>query len=385
MIKVAIICEFNPFHNGHKLLFERVRAHFAPESVCIVCIMSGNFVQRGTLAVMSKYKRAEIAVDSGADVVLELPFPWSSSYAQSFARAGVYIAENLGNIDYLAFGSESFDENYITDCAQKLSSTEFENELVKALSEYKNTSKSYAEVRSETFEKMYGTELSRRPNDILALEYISAIKLFKSNIKPLFIKRYKDFSATESRKYIFDPDNGELEKCIPEEIFEKTVAAPKFPPNLSDKAGILFLAFADPEKISDAPEMSFDLASRLINAAKSGRFKTLSELFDASATKKYTDARIRRAFNFAFLGVKKEDLTDMPQYTAVLASSKEGRISLREFSKNARINVIATKAAHNKFSESAEKQYVLMEKSDLAYSFQGEISENEGIKPYMKD
>ena len=385
MIKVAVICEFNPFHNGHKLLFERIRTHFAPENVCIVCIMSGNFVQRGTLAVMSKYKRAEIAADCGADIVLELPFPWSASYAQSFARAGVSIAENLGGIDYLAFGSESFDESYIIDCAEKLSSEEFERELAKSLSDYKNTSKSYAELRSETFERMYAAELSRKPNDILATEYISAIKFFKSDIKPLFIKRYKDFSATESRKHIFAFDNENLEKCIPEEIFEKTVSAPKFAPNVSDTAGILFLAYADPEEISKAPEMSFDLASRLINAARSGKFKTLSELFGAVATKKYTDARIRRAFNFAFFGVKKEDLNNMPEYTAVLASGSEGRRALREFSKSSQIAVIATKAAHNKFSHLAEKQYSIMEKSDLAYSFQGEITENEGIKPYIKD
>lgn len=385
MIKVAVICEFNPFHNGHKLLFERIREHFVPEPVCIVCIMSGNFVQRGTLAVMSKYKRAEMAADCGADLVLELPFPWSASYAQSFARAGVSIAEDLGDIDYLAFGSESCDENYIIDCAEKLSGEAFETKLAKSLADYKNTSKSYAEVRSETFERMYGIELSRKPNDILALEYISAINFFKSDIKPLFIKRFKDFSATESRKYIFDLDSDSLEKCIPEEIFEKTLKSPKFSPNISDTAGILFLAYAEPEKLAQAPEMSFDLASRLINAAKSGKFKTLSELFGAVSTKKYTDARIRRAFDFAFLGVTKEDIAEMPQYTTVLASSKEGRNALREFSKTARINVIATKSAHNKFSELSEKQYHIMERSDLAYSFQGEITENEGIKPYIKD
>lgn len=385
MIKVAVICEFNPFHNGHKLLFERIRERFEPEPVCIVCIMSGNFVQRGTLAVMSKYKRAEMAADCGADLVLELPFPWSASYAQSFARAGVSIAEDLGNIDYLAFGSESSDEDYITDCAEKLSGEAFETELAKLLSDYKNTSKSYAEVRSETFERMYGIELSRKPNDILALEYISAINFLKSDIKPLFIKRFKDFSATESRKYIFTFDNENLEKCIPEEIFEKTLKAPKFSQNISDTAGILFLAYAEPEKLAQAPEMSFDLSSRLINAAKSGKFKTLSELFGAVATKKYTDARIRRAFNFAFLGVTKEDIAEMPQYTTVLASGKEGRNALREFSKTAKINVIATKSAHNKFSELSEKQYHIMEKSDLAYSFQGEITKNEGIKPYIRD
>ncbi len=385
MIKVAIICEFNPFHNGHKLLFDRIREHFATEAVCIICIMSGNFVQRGTLAVMSKYKRAELALDCGADIVLELPFPWSASYAQSFARAGVSVAENLGCVDYLAFGSESFDEKYIIDCAEKISSEEFENELAKAVSDNRNTSKAYAELRCEVFEKLYGVELSRRPNDILAIEYMLAIKFFNSNIRPLFIKRLKDFSATESRKYIFASDGEGLRKCIPEEIFEKTLAAPKFLPNIPDAAGILFLAYADAEKLSLSPEMSFDLASRLINAAKSGKFKTLSELFYAVATKKYTDARIRRAFNFAFLDVKREELACMPEYSLLLASSIEGRNVLRELSKKSEIAVLATKSAHNKLSELSEKQYQISEKADLAYSFCGEITENEGIKPYMKD
>ena len=155
MIKVAIICEFNPFHNGHKLLFDRVREYFAPEEVCIVCIMSGNFVQRGTLAVMSKYKRAEIATDMGADVVVELPFPYSASYAQSFARAGVDIADSLGGIDYLAFGSESFDKENITYCAEKIASDEFENTLTEILKENRNTSSSYASLRAQAFEMLY--------------------------------------------------------------------------------------------------------------------------------------------------------------------------------------------------------------------------------------
>ena len=347
--------------------------------------MSGNFVQRGTLAVMSKYKRAELALDCGADIVLELPFPWSASYAQSFARAGVSVADKLGGVDYLAFGSESSDEKYIIDCADKISSEEFENELAKAVSDSKNTSKAYAELRCEVFKRHYGTELSRMPNDILALEYISAIKLLKSDIKPLFIKRFKDFSATESRKHIFASDNAGLKECIPDEIFEKTLGAPKFSPSIPDAAGLIFLAYADAEKLARSPEMSFDLASRLINAARSGKIKTLSELFSAVATKKYTDARIRRAFNFAFLGVEREELLSMPEYSMLLASSAEGRNVLRELSKKAEISILATKSAHNKLSGVSEKQYRMSEKADIAYSFCGEACENDGIKPYMKD
>ena len=384
MIKVAIICEFNPFHNGHKLLFERVRENFAPDQVCIVCIMSGNFVQRGTLAVMSKYKRSEFAVDCGADIVIELPYPWSASYAQSFARAGVSIAENLGGIDYLAFGSESFDENYIIDCAEKITDETFEAELSIMLADNKNTAKSYAELRCEAFKKMYGRELSRRPNDILAIEYVSALKLLKSSIKPLFIKRYNDFSATESRKYISLGDDNSLKSFIPEEIYEKTLSVPKFSSLIPDEAGMLFLAYSDAEKLSESPEMSYDLASRLINAAKSGRYRRLADLLDAVATKKYTDARIRRALNFAFLGVNRSDLLCEPGYSMVLASSTEGRKVLREFAKSAKISLLSARSAHNKLSEIPAKQYEISEKADLAYGFCGKFTENEGIKPYIK-
>ncbi len=384
MIKTAIICEFNPFHNGHKLLFDRVREFFAPEEVCLVCIMSGNFVQRGTLATMSKYKRAELATDAGADLVLELAFPWSASYAQSFARAGVHIADALGTVEYLAFGSESNNWENIVWCAEKLSDKEFETALSNMLRESKNTPEPYASVRSRVFKELYGKELPSKPNDILAIEYLLAIKTFDSNIKSLVVKRDKDFSATESRKYIFSDGEDRLKYMIPEEIYGKTLAAPKFSPHLPDAALILFLADADAIELSKAPEMSFDLASRLIKAAKSGRFRTLTELFDAVATKKYTDARIRRALNFAYFGVNREDLAQMPQYTSVLASSERGRKALREFSKSAKIDLLATKAAHNKLDGMALNQYELSEKSDRAFSFCGELSENEGIKPYVK-
>ncbi len=384
MIKVAVICEFNPFHNGHKLLFDRVRKHFVPEEVCIICIMSGNFVQRGTLATMSKYKRAELATDAGADIVIELPFPWSASYAQSFARAGVFLANSLGGVDCLAFGSESFDESYILDCAEKITSDEFEAALAKLVNENKNTATSYASIRAEAFKELYSSELPIKPNDILALEYIAAIKKFDSKIKPLFIKRDKYFSATESRKYILSDREDRLKNMIPEEIYDKTVSSPKFSQYLPDAALILFVASANAEELSEAPEMSFDLASRLVNAAKSGKFKTVKELLDAVATKKYTDARIRRAMNFAYLGVKREDLAQMPQYTLLLASSEKGRKALREFSKRAKIDLLATKSSHNKLDGIALNQYELSEKADRAFYFCGEISENEGIKPYVK-
>ncbi|MBE6619121.1 MAG: nucleotidyltransferase family protein [Ruminococcaceae bacterium] len=382
MKKVAIICEFNPFHNGHKLLFDRVRAFFAPEEVCLVCIMSGNFVQRGTLSVMSKYKRAEIAADMGADLVLELPFPYSASYAQSFARAGVHIASSLGDIEYLAFGSESNDGEKILDCAEKLASAEFENALSDMLKESRNTSEPYASVRSRVFEKLYGKELLSKPNDILAIEYLLAISDSGSNIKPLFIRRDKDFSASESRGYIYSGD-ASLEHVIPESVYEKTVSAEKFPQHLPDAALVLFLANSEAIDVACASEMNFDLASRLVSAARSGKYKTVKDLLSAVATKKYTHARIRRALNNAFLGVKASELENMPEYTVLLSSSEAGRRALREFSKSAKINILATKSAHNKLDGLAAEQYALSEKADRTFYFFASENTSEN-KPYVK-
>ena len=382
MKKVAIISEFNPFHNGHKLLFDRVRDFFAPEEVCLVCIMSGNFVERGTLAVMSKYKRAEIAADMGADLVLELPFPYSASYAQSFARASVHIANALGDIEYLAFGSESNDGENILDCADKLSGKEFDDALREMLKESKNTSEPYASVRSRAFKELYGNELPSKPNDILAIEYLLAIKTFNSNIKPLFVRRDKDFSASESRGYIYSCDDT-LARVIPESVYEKTASAEKFPPHLPDATLILFLSNTDVIDIANSPEMNFDLASRLVNAAKSGKYKTVKALFSAVATKKYTDARIRRALNFAFLDINKKDLEAMPEYTNLLASSEAGRKALRTFSKTSKINILATKSAHNKLSGLAAEQYTLSEKADRAFYFLSNENGTEN-KPYIK-
>ncbi len=384
MINVGVICEFNPFHNGHKILFDRIRAHFAPEQVSIVCIMSGNYVQRGSVALFSKYKRAEIAVDVGADLVLELPFPWSASYAQSFASAGVYIADGLKVIDYLAFGSESFDSAYISECACLLASDEFEKALSEKVIQEKNSACRYATLREETFLELFSKKLPTRPNEILALEYHAAIDRLGSSVKPLLIRRDTDFSASESRRLIASDDTERFLEMIPVEVGEKTLDASRFAQNLPDAALILFLAFADPETLAESPEMSFDLASRLVNAAKNGKYTRLQDLLGAVSTKKYTDSRIRRAINFSYLSVKRSDIETMPEYTSVLAFSDVGRSLMRSVSKKAEITVLSTKSAHNKLSDRVAAQYEISQRADRAFSFCGRLSDSEGNKPYAK-
>lgn len=130
----AIICELNPLHEGHIYLFQRAKEN----AQCLIAIMSGNFVQRGECAVFDKYTRAASAVNAGADLVLELPFPWCSGSAAFFARAGVHIAESVG-CTHLYFGSETGDLHALQLVAETLNTREFQTEFQRVKSEAKRS------------------------------------------------------------------------------------------------------------------------------------------------------------------------------------------------------------------------------------------------------
>ena len=166
---VAIIAEYNPFHMGHKYQIDKIKQE--KPNATIIAIMSGNTVQRGDFAFCNKYARAKMAVECGVDAVFELPFPYSCSTAEIFASAGVEIAGKLG-ADYLYFGLEEYSLNYIENIAILVDSPEFKAEFNK-LSKDKNYS--YISIKEKALRNL-GCTLSTKPNDILAIEYIRAIK-----------------------------------------------------------------------------------------------------------------------------------------------------------------------------------------------------------------
>ena len=129
----AVICEYNPFHLGHAYQLSELKRKGA-----VVCVMSGSFTQRGDASVLSKYDRAELAVRSGADLVLELPFPYSSASAEIFGRAGVRIADALGCVDALCFGSETGDTESLIALSDRLRAENFQNALSEYLLKHKN-------------------------------------------------------------------------------------------------------------------------------------------------------------------------------------------------------------------------------------------------------
>ena len=178
----AIIAEYNPFHNGHKYMIEKVKEH----SDAAVVIMSGSFVQRGDAAVTDKWSRATAALSNGADLVIELPVTYALNTAQRFAHGGVYIADAIC-ADELCFGSESGDVQSLINAADMIINEPIDvSEKIKG---YVSEGMNYPSARKLAYEGLIGTDILTMPNNILALEYICAINRLDSSIAPRAIKR----------------------------------------------------------------------------------------------------------------------------------------------------------------------------------------------------
>ena len=148
----AIITEYNPFHNGHEYQIKKTR-EILGEDTAIIAIMSGNFTQRGEPAIADKLVRARAAVECGVDLVLELPFPYSMTSAEFFARSGVRIAAKLGIVDYLVFGSECGDIELLSEIAENMMSESFLSELAKR--EKTDTHRGHAALCELVYKDMY--------------------------------------------------------------------------------------------------------------------------------------------------------------------------------------------------------------------------------------
>lgn len=331
MRNVGIICEYNPLHGGHKYLIESLRNMGAEQ---VICLMSGNAVQRGDFAMMPKLLRALSACDAGADMVFELPFPYSMGSAEFFASAGVDILARLG-VDTIAFGSESGDIEILRELAIKAE-------------EYKPSDEKSIGTAADYFASLGDL----KSNDILGIEYLKAGKRFAPGMNFVTIKRegagyHEDSadgaypSATEIRRAIL---NGNIDvyndlqlpggsRCaIIQAIEEGEIAIMKN----AQSAILYFWRTADITKVSECAECGGGVAERLSAAAK--RAGTLEEMLDLAATKRYTDSRLRRALIFGMTGVRLDDLKRRAPYVNFLCAKECG---LKFLSDVRGINVIA--------------------------------------------
>lgn len=344
MSVIGIVCEFNPFHNGHKYLIDSVKK----DGDTVVCVMSGNFVQRGESAIADKRTRAKTALLCGADLVIELPAAFSIAGAQTFARGAVKIFESLGTVDTLVFGSECGDTEKLARTAEVIENVEVHDEIFKLM----QTGVTFAAARENAVRKVFGSEAAevlKNPNDILAVEYISALKILHSKIKPKAIQR-KSVShdsvdsdgAFASASLIREKmKNGvSFKEYMPNEaykIIKKEIKEGNAPSDYAklDIAILAFLRKAKAEDFSDVPDVSEGIENRIIASARNAN--TLSEVFDSAKTKRYTHARIRRIVLCAFLGIKNSHIACGMPYIHILGFTDKGRELLHKAVKTAKL------------------------------------------------
>ena len=404
MKTVAIITEYNPFHNGHKYQIDTLRAMF-DEELCIVAIMSGSFVQRGEMAIADKLIRARAAVECGVDLVLELPFPFSMTSAEFFADSGVRIANAIGVVDYLAFGSECGDIEALTETAKNMLNPVFLNRVDAYIANSKYETLGHPAICELAYKDTFHSDISSEffsPNNILALEYIKALIVQSSSIEPITIKRegagYNDAksestnlqSATAIRE-IIRSDINSASDFIPKEafcVYKEAADNGQMPTEQSnlDSAVISYFrlnSHADSDKIHDA---AGGLYNRLCDM--SAEATSISSLTSMTETKRFTTARIRRAIWSSYFGVTSSEVKAKPMYTQVLAMSERGRSLLKRIKKTSDFPIITKPADYTTYSEVVISQAERAHKADsiFALAHKKAISGNFSLRltPYVK-
>ena len=328
MKTVGIVCEYNPFHNGHLSQFRRIREMWG-EDTAIVCLMSGGYVQRGAPAIVDKSIRAQAAILCGADLVLELPPEISLSSAEGFAAGGVAIASRC--CDALCFGTESMDREALLQTAQALCAPEFPPLLRQALS----TGCSFPVARGRALTQMGIAWDVSSPNNILGIEYTKAMLQQGSAMEPLPIFRagsYHDTalctdapSATAVRQQMVS--GGSWEAAVPPQAAALFQNATPHTLEAGERAILARLRTMTEAEFEALPYGSEGLWRKLMKAA--GRYATLSEIVDAVKSKRYTRTRIDRMILCAFLGLTREQMGVVPSAVRVLGFSSQGRLILR--------------------------------------------------------
>lgn len=346
----GIICEYNPIHNGHIRHIAQTRAMIG-EDGGVVCVLSGNFVQRGELAVFSKHARAATAVACGADLVIELPTPYVLSSAEGFARGGVRLLNALGVCTHLSFGSEAGELGNLSEIADCLLTYEMTTELKKEM----KSGVSYASACQTAAARLVGDKAAalKTPNNTLGIMYLKALKEMKSEMAPLTVQRFgasHDSVGAESASYLRHllREGASPWHLMPEPsrvILKNEIASGRGPVFMEDaeQAILTRLRMLPLEAYADLPDATEGLGARLMRFAKT--MPTVREILDRTKTKRYTASRLRRMLLCAVLGYSAGDALMPPPYIRVLALNKKGMRLLREIKEKSDLPVITKPAA----------------------------------------
>ena len=374
----GIIAEYNPFHNGHLYQIEETRRMLGPDTA-VVCCMSGDFVQRGEAAVMDKTRRAKAAVMSGADLVLSLPLRWSLSSAQGFADGAIHIL-GMAGAEHISFGAEDDDVEALSEIAGLIAE---KSVIDGTLATMMGSGVSYARARERELYKRIKDRASliSTPNNILAVEYLRAVRQQGLDISPVAVKRTgaahdgdTPDGVIASASYIRQLARGgrldEAAGFMPPQSLEQLRRA------AHDGAAMLDLSRLDCamtavlkrcsiEQLSKLPDASEGLEHRLYDAIQAG--VDLEDICGGAKTKRYAYSRIRRMLYCAFLGIEKKPAGSLPGYTRVLAFNDRGRQVLSAVEQREDFVFITKPAAAKRLPEEERAGFELEAAASAAY------------------
>lgn len=370
----SVICEYNPFHSGHRLHLEQTRQ----QATHVVAVMSGSFVQRGEPALLDKWTRARMALQNGADLVLELPLPWAMAGAERFAAGGVAMIAALGCCEALSFGCETGNADALRSTAEALLSPA----LSEALRPLLDAGLPFAAAREESLRRRFGAQyaaLLQNPNDILAVEYAKAICKTAAPLALFPVRRLGTAhdsgglnpenrlpggeaiaSASALREALRKSED--ISAFVPQSCRtpllraagERRLSGGMEPLTRAVLARLRTMSEAEAEQL---PDVSEGLHNRLLAAARCA--DSLPALFAAAKTKRYSHARIRRAAAAALLGLQEADCTGTPPYLRVLGLNRRGQEILREMKQTAQLPVILRPSEISRLDARAQRIFAL--------------------------
>ena len=375
MQTAGVICEYNPFHLGHARQLGLIRQQLGPEAA-IVCLMSGNYVQRGEPAVFDKCVRARAAVEAGASLVLELPVTYALRSAEGFAAGGVGVLAATGAVDTLVFGSECGDTETLKAVAAALESKSFAAYLRQGLQE----GVSFAAAREAAARKLLGEKAAvlAQPNDTLGVEYCKAIARQAAALMPLALPRRgvghdggaaEGFaSASHIRELLINGACAD-EFLTPEsaDIYARECAAGRAPVTMAnaERAILARLRAMREEDLAPFDGGGEGLYHRFYDAVQ--RETSIEDILAAAKSKRYAYARLRRLLLAAYLGVTPEDIPQRVPYLRVLACNARGREVLRRMKTTAAAPVLTRSADVRRLDAAAQRLFALTARAEEQY------------------
>lgn len=340
---VGIVAEYNPFHNGHLYQINKIREKYKDATIVVVC--SSSFTQRGDTSILNKFDKTKVALNNGVNLVVELPYVYSTQSSDIFASAAIKILNYL-KVDTICFGTERDSIDEIKKCADtQLNNPEYD----KIVKEQLDLGINYPTALNKALKKLIGIEITE-PNDLLALSYIKEIIKNKYNIEIFSIKRTNDFHDINSNEMIVSAsnirnkliNNIDIKDKVPSDVYEilKNI---KFNNKYFEFLKYKINSESDLEKYLDVDE---GLSSRIRNSI--GKSNSLEELIQNIKTKRYTYNKISRMLNHILCSFTKDERNQVKtiEYIRILGFDEVGQKHLNSIKDDIDIKIL------NKFDTS---------------------------------